>query len=88
MNIYVKKVEKHYLIVMGSHMLSTILTISFRYKEKSVGLNIHLCLTPIFDENELASPSVNFIEYLTSSYILKNNPIIYNEIVQITMLLY
>jgi hypothetical protein len=76
------------LIVMGSHMLSTILTISFRYKEKSVGLNIHLCLTPIFDENELASPSVNFIEYLTSSYILKNNPIIYNEIVQITMLLY
>jgi hypothetical protein len=35
----------------------------------------------MFDENELVSPSVNLIEYLTSSYILKNNPIIYNEIV-------
>jgi hypothetical protein len=87
MNIYVKKVEKHYfaftkhyrpladsdiktissayirqdtfmlLIVMGSHMLSNILTISFRYNEKSVGHKIHLCLTPIFDENELCRTS-------------------------------
>jgi hypothetical protein len=62
------------LIVMGSHMLSNILTISLRYNEKSVGLKIRICLTPIFDENELLSPSVNLIEYLTSSYILKKQP--------------
>jgi hypothetical protein len=73
---YIRQDTFMLLIVMGSHMLSNILTISFRYNEKSVGLKIHNCLTPMFDENELASPSVNFIEYLTSSYILQNNPII------------
>ena len=44
-------------------------------------VKIHNCLTPNFDENELLSPSVNLIEYLTSSYIIKNKLIIYNEIV-------
>ena len=50
-------------------------------------LKIYPCLTPFFDENELVSPSVNLIEYLTSLYIFFKILIIYNEIVYITMLL-